>query len=427
MDRELLLKVKQHFGIIGNAPALNDALELSVQVAATDMSVLVIGESGAGKEFIPKIIHENSYRKHGPYQPVNCAGIPEGTIDSELFGHEKGAFTGAIADRKGYFEEADGGTIFLDEVADLPLSTQARLLRVLEYGEYKRVGSSKVLKTNVRVVAATNKDMSEEIRANRFRADLYYRLSAMTIHMPPLRDRQDDIALIFRKFISDVTNRYRMPNLTLTDEARQQLLRYRWPGNVRELKNVADQVVVMASASGSEEITAEMLQGIFSSAINTMPAVYRPEGSGGSEAGFSTEREILYKVLFDMKKDMRDLKELVNLLMQKNHMEMPADLYTFMPEEPAASVQAAVHTPVQSAEAVRPTHISAPVSLHKKDNAHITEAREYVEESLSLEELEKQAIIKALERNGGKRKNAAADLNISERTLYRKISQYKLD
>jgi len=442
MDNEALLKVKQRFGIIGNAGALNQALDLALQVAPTDMSVLVLGESGAGKEFIPRVIHEYSPRKHGPYQPVNCAGIPEGTIDSELFGHEKGAFTGAIAERKGYFEEADGGTIFLDEVADLPLSTQARLLRVLEYGEYKRVGSSKVQKTNVRVVAATNKDLSQAIKNNQFRADLYYRLSAMTIHVPSLRERPDDIAILFRKFISDVCYRYKMPSVNLSQPAKELLLSYRWPGNVRELKNVADQVAVKASADGLTEVGPEVLRAIFTNAIDTMPAVYHHDSIGSSDGNYATEREILYKVLFDMKKDMRDLKELVNVLMRKNNMEMPtamrdASYKTWQPllenSEPSYREEQS-YGPAQEYEVVQPSRITSQVAgqnvthpaQHVKDASHIQEAQEYVEEALSLDELEKQAIKKALERNNGRRKDAAADLNISERTLYRKITQYNL-
>lgn len=421
MDNGVLLKVKQRFGIIGNAPQLNQALDLAVQVAPTDMSVLVLGESGAGKEFIPQVVHEYSPRRHGPYQPVNCAGIPEGTIDSELFGHEKGAFTGAIAERKGYFEEADGGTIFLDEVADLPMSTQARLLRVLEYGEYKRVGSSKVMKTNVRVVAATNKDMSQAIKANRFRADLYYRLSAMTIHVAPLRDRQEDIPLLFRKFVSDVAYRYKMPSLTLTEEAKRLLLNYRWPGNIRELKNVADQVVVKASALRVGEVGPEMLQDIFTNAIDTMPALYHPDGLGSGDGNYATEREILYKVLFDMKKDIRDLKQLVHVLMSKNHSEMPSDNV----ESPYKSWELLQDVP--SYEVIHSPEVKAKVSSFNKDTSNIQEAQEYVEESLSLDDMEQQAIKKALERNNGRRKEAAAELKISERTLYRKINQYNLE
>lgn len=414
MTTEELLQVKQRFGIIGNAPTLNRAIDVAVQVAPTDLSVLVTGESGSGKEFFPQIIHYYSARKHGPYQPVNCAAIPEGTIDSELFGHEKGAFTGAIAERKGYFEVADGGTIFLDEVADLPSSTQARLLRVLESGEFIRVGSSKVMKTNVRVVAATNKDMSESIKNGRFRADLFYRLNAIPIYVPPLRERPgEDILRLFRKFTSEVSQKYQMPNVQLTEDAKALLTNYRWPGNIRELKNVAERISVLET---QREIPAEVLKEIFETSMDKMPVLYNGGSQSSDGASFSTEREILYKVLFDMKKDMNDLKALVHNLMQKNGLDeshLPAAIFTAYDEND--------HTQVVPSAQIQPTPI-----IHKKDISHIQEASEYVEESMSLEDMEKEAIRKALDRNKGRRKNAAADLNISERTLYRKIKEYHL-
>ncbi|MBO5768700.1 MAG: sigma-54-dependent Fis family transcriptional regulator, partial [Bacteroidales bacterium] len=403
MSREELIAIKQRFQIIGDTPALNRAIDIAVQVAPTDLSVLVTGESGSGKEFFPNIIHQYSRRKFGPYYPINCAAIPEGTIDSELFGHEKGAFTGAIADRKGYFEVADGGTIFLDEVAELPLPTQARLLRVLESGEFIRVGASKVMKTNVRVVAATNQDMSEAIRSGRFRADLYYRLNAISIIVPPLRERPDDILRLFRKFTSEVTEMYRMPNVQLTEDAKQLMLSYRWPGNIRELKNLAERVAVLAK---QQEITAEDIKDYIDTSINTMPVLYGELNDHASQhRSFNNEREILYQVLFDMKKDMRDLKALVHDLMQNNQVDASrvSQLYPIYEEEPAVSVST----------------VPVSVEIPLKDVTPVqAETAEYVDASLSLEDMEKDAIRKALERHGGRRKNAAEELNISERTLY---------
>ena len=412
MSREELIAIKQRFQIIGDTPALNRAIDIAVQVAPTDLSVLVTGESGSGKEFFPNIIHQYSRRKFGPYYPINCAAIPEGTIDSELFGHEKGAFTGAIADRKGYFEVADGGTIFLDEVAELPLPTQARLLRVLESGEFIRVGASKVMKTNVRVVAATNQDMSEAIRSGRFRADLYYRLNAISIIVPPLRERPDDILRLFRKFTSEVTEMYRMPNVQLTEDAKQLMLSYRWPGNIRELKNLAERVAVLAK---QQEITAEDIKDYIDTSINTMPVLYGELNDHASQhRSFNNEREILYQVLFDMKKDMRDLKALVHDLMQNNQVDASrvSQLYPIYEEEPAVSVST----------------VPVSVEIPLKDVTPVqAETAEYVDASLSLEDMEKDAIRKALERHGGRRKNVAEELNISERTLYRKIKLYHLD
>lgn len=403
-------QVKQRFGIIGNAPELNRAIDVAVQVAPTDLSVLITGESGVGKESFPQIIHQFSHRKHGPYIAVNCGAIPEGTIDSELFGHEKGSFTGALADRKGYFEVADGGTIFLDEVGELPLATQARLLRVLESGEFIRVGSSKTMKTNVRIVAATNINMVEAITNNRFREDLYYRLNTVPISVPPLRDRSDDILRLFRKFASDFAEKYRMPVVQLTDGAKSVLTSFRWPGNIRQLKNIAEQISIIEQ---QREITPEILHTYLpENSFEKYPAIY----SGGhvtasEQRSFNNEREILYQVLFDMKKDMNDLKNLVNEIMRKNGMDAsPFPEKEYKPYAPFYPSEA------PQKEAIRPV-----------TDPNIQDTEEYVEESYSLEDMEKEAIRKALDRNGGKRKNAAADLNISERTLYRKIKEYKLD
>jgi len=402
-------QVKQRFSIIGNAPELNRAIDVAVQVSPTDLSVLITGESGVGKESFPQIIHQFSHRKHGPYIAVNCGAIPEGTIDSELFGHEKGSFTGALADRKGYFEVADGGTIFLDEVGELPLATQARLLRVLESGEFIRVGSSKTMKTNVRIVAATNMNMVEAIHSNRFREDLYYRLNTVPISVPPLRDRADDILRLFRKFASDFAEKSRMPAFERKEKAKSILTAYRWPGNIRQLKNIAEQISIIEQ---QREISAAILRTYLpDSSFEKFPAIYTGSHVSSSEQrSFNNEREILYQVLFDMKKDMTDLKALVNEIMQKNGMD--ADAFPDREFKPYAPFYPSEATPKEA----RPA--SAP---------NIQDTEEYVEESYSLEEMEKDAIRKALSRNGGKRKNAASDLNISERTLYRKIKEYKLD
>jgi len=397
-------QVKQRFSIIGNAPDLNRAIDVAVQVAPTDLSVLITGESGVGKESFPQIIHQFSHRKHGAYIAVNCGAIPDGTIDSELFGHEKGSFTGALADRKGYFEVADGGTIFLDEVGELPLSTQARLLRVLESGEFIRVGSSKIMKTNVRIVAATNINLAEAIKINRFREDLYYRLNTVPIYVPPLRDRSDDILRLFRKFATDFAEKYRMPVIQLTDEAKSVLTSFRWPGNIRQLKNITEQISIIEQ---QREITGPILRSYLpDSSLEKYPAIYDGEHSFDQKT-FNNEREILYQVLFDMKKDMNDLKVLVNDIMQKDGM-----VNKNFPDKKYA--------PVFTADI-------PPKDVHPVSSPNIQDTEEYVEESFSLEDMEKNAIRKALERNGGKRKNAAADLNISERTLYRKIKEYKLD
>lgn len=393
-------QVKQRFGIIGNNAALDRAIEVALQVAATDLSVLITGESGVGKETFPQIIHQYSARKHGQYIAVNCGAIPEGTIDSELFGHEKGSFTGALSDRKGYFEVADGGTIFLDEVGELPVPTQARLLRILESGEFIKVGSSKVLKTNVRIVAATNVNMLKAVKEGKFREDLYYRLNTVPIQVPPLRDRREDIVLLFRKFAADCAEKYRMPTLRLSDDAKEALMAYRWPGNVRELKNLTERISVIEP---NREITAFELRKYLPEAESTHLPVLVPKQE--DQKMFNNEREILYQVLFDMKKDVNELKKLVHEIMSGNVAVSHEQSYT-----PA---QTNLH--------------HTPATIHPQPIHQIEEPEEYVEESLSLEDVEKEMIKKALERHGGKRKNAANDLKISERTLYRKIKEYNLD
>lgn len=401
---------------------LNRALEKAMQVAPTDISVLVTGESGVGKEVIPKIIHALSHRKHAKYIAVNCGAIPEGTIDSELFGHEKGAFTGATQTRSGYFEVADGGTIFLDEVGELPLPTQVRLLRVLENGEFMKVGSSQVQKTNVRIVAATNMIMMEGIRKGKFREDLYYRLSTVEIHIPPLRQRQEDIHLLFRKFASDFGNKYKMPTIRLEDEAVQLLQKYRWPGNIRQLRNVAEQISVLEE---SRIISAATLNAYLPNASDSnLPAIVHARAREGD---FSNEREILYKVLFDMKGDLNDLKKLTLELLktsdtakvQQEQESLIRKIYGDNGEEPAEDGEALEVLPLPKHRTEKPAE--APV----EDKYHFAEEIEE-EETLSLQEKEIELIKKSLDRNRGKRKAAAAELGISERTLYRKIKQYDL-
>ena len=412
-----LQQVKQRFGIIGNAPLLNRALEVAIQVAPTDISVLVTGESGTGKEIIPQVIHHLSSRKHGEYIAVNCGAIPEGTIDSELFGHEKGSFTGAHGSRQGYFEVADGGTIFLDEVAELPMQTQVRLLRVLETGEFIRVGSSKVLKTNVRVVAATNENMQRAIASGKFREDLFYRLSTVPISLPPLRGRQEDIHLLFRKFASDFADKYRMPAVKLNDDAVRVLEGYSWPGNIRQLKNLVEQISVIET---KREIDALTLSSYLPAEKEKVPAVIN-DGAGGDN--FS-ERELMYKFLFDMKKDLSELKKLVvELIGQGGELTLDHDqtalVNRFYQEVHPGTAQTRILPPAGNAESPQ---VHYPV--HREED--IYESHEELEESLSLEDREKELIQKALEKHRGKRKYAAAELGISERTLYRKIKEYNL-
>ncbi len=416
-----IMGVKQRFGIIGSDPALDHAINVAVQVAGTDLSVLVTGESGVGKERFPQIIHEYSARKHFPCIAVNCGAIPEGTIDSELFGHEKGSFTGAIAERKGYFEEADKGTIFLDEVGELPLTTQVRLLRVLETGEFIKVGSSKVQKCDVRVVAATNLDMQKAIAEGRFREDLYYRLCSVPIAVPPLRNRGTDIYLLFRKFAVDFSEKYKMPPVSLTDEARQLLMRYPWPGNVRQLKNVTEQISVLET---TREVTKDVLLNYLPSrSESSLPVL--ASSAASADKSFNNEREILYQVLFDMKKDVNDLKKLVNDMIRSGKVDVShlptAELQSVFQKDYAEIVNDSFGKQVDT---IDDAYSSAPMPANRED---VIEAAAEVKEPLSLEEAEKEMIRKALERNNNKRKNAAQELNISERTLYRKIKEYGLD
>ena len=435
MIKAEIQSVKLRFGIIGNTNGLNRAIDIAMQVAPTDLSVLVTGESGVGKESFPQIIHQFSRRKHGPYIAVNCGAIPEGTIDSELFGHEKGAFTGAISDRNGYFAEANGGTIFLDEVGELPLSTQARLLRVLESGEYIKVGSSKVQKTDVRIVAATNVDFSEAIAEGRFREDLYYRLNTVPIKVPPLRERADDIILLFKKFAADFAEKYHMPSIQLTEEAKHMLVAYPWPGNIRQLKNITEQISIIET---NRDITPDILQNYLpAQTLSKLPALLgiKPTGSG---RGFESEREILYQVLFDMRRDVTELKKLVNTLMEerahhqatqsampetnKMHFiqQTPPPMETTVVETPSMVIDPVVHE-ASTVSRITPVH---PIQMSEEKPQ---EPEEYPIENLSLEDVEKEMIRKALERHNGRRKNAANDLKISERTLYRKIKEYGLE
>ncbi len=421
--------IKNKFGIVGADPSLNRAIDVAVQVASTDLSVLVTGESGVGKEKFPQIIHLNSARKHNKYIAVNCGAIPEGTIDSELFGHVKGSFTGATSDRKGYFEEANGGTIFLDEVGELPLSTQVRLLRVLEAGEYMKVGSSEVYKTNVRVVAATNLDMQRAISEGKFREDLYYRLNTVPINVPPLRQRGDDIYLLFRKFATDFAEKYKMPAVSLSTEAKMLLLRYPWPGNVRQLKNVTEQISVLET---EREISHDVLLSYLpkQSITSNLPVLSSPS----SDKTFNSEREILYQVLFDMKKDMNDLKKLVNDIMQNANVNVEnisslssTDSHNIQNLRRQFSDIHELTDEYDSPVAVSPAPVQ-PVGVTKIKTQHdIQDMAEYVEENFSLEDAEKDMIKKALEKHSNKRKYAAQDLKISERTLYRKIKQYGLE
>ena len=406
MTNAEIQQVKLRFGIIGNNETLFRDIDIAIQVAPTDLAVLITGESGVGKENFPQIIHQYSKRKHGQYIAVNCGAIPEGTIDSELFGHEKGAFTGAIGERKGYFGEANGGTIFLDEVGELPMSTQARLLRVLESGEFIKVGSSKVQKTDVRIVAATNVNLMSAIAEGRFREDLYYRLNTVPIQVPPLRERGDDVLLLFRKFATDFAEKYRMPPIQLTEDAKQELLAYSWPGNVRQLKNITEQISIIET---NRDIDAKILQ----SYLPTMNAQRLPAVMGGRDSKtFESEREILYTVLFDMRQEVAELKKMVHNLMAERNNSVPSV------EQSTVAASTATNT--------LPTIIHQ-VKTPLPDIQEVPDATEYVEESLSLDDVEKEMIRKALEKHNGKRKSAAQDLNISERTLYRKIQEYGLD
>ena len=421
---ESIQSTKQRFEIIGQDPKLNRALEKAIQVAPTDISVLVTGESGVGKESIPKIIHSLSHRKHAKYIAVNCGAIPEGTIDSELFGHEKGAFTGATQTRSGYFEVADGGTIFLDEVGELPLTTQVRLLRVLENGEFLKVGSSQVQKTDVRIVAATNVNMFEAIKKEKFREDLYYRLSTVEIQIPPLRDRKEDIHLLFRKFASDFSQKYKMPTIRLDEGAVVLLLKYRWPGNIRQLRNIAEQISVLEEKRAISTTTLNSY--LPSDPGSNLPAVIK---TSKSESDFSSEREILYKVLFDMKGDLNDLKKLTMELLKNNDSQKVQDenenLIRKIYGDDEEDIETQDATEMEVLRLPEPKQEQAYNPLPQEDKYHFAEEIQE-EETLSLHEKEIELIKKSLERNRGKRKAAAAELGISERTLYRKIKQYDL-
>lgn len=417
MNDSEIQNIKQRFGIIGNSPSLNHAIEVAGQVAPTDMTVLITGESGSGKESFSKIIHHLSARKHGKFIAINCGAIPEGTIDSELFGHEKGSFTGASEARKGYFEVSNEGSIFLDEIGEMPLATQARLLRVLEYGEFIKVGSSKVLKTNVRVVAATNIDLLESVENGKFRQDLYYRLNTVPIYVPALRDRGADIELLFRKFASDFSEKYKVKPLFLTEDAKLSLMKYRFPGNIRQLKNLAEQISVLEI---NREITNEKLLKYLPAKSNYLPALYKQQPE--HEKSNLSERDLLYKVLFDMRKDVNELKTLVHGMIKdeavdQNGIENASTQLFRNQSEPSISTEV---TPspyvIDSSE---PTYDFDNI----EDISHETER----DESLSIEAKEKELIIKALRKNNNKRKYAARDLGISERTLYRKIKQFEID
>ena len=388
-----ILRVKQRFGIIGNAESLNRVIAIALRVAPTDLSVLITGESGVGKEFFPRIIHENSARKHNKYIAVNCGAIPEGTIDSELFGHEKGSFTGALEAHKGYFEEADGGTIFLDEVGELPLATQVRLLRVLQSGEFIRVGSSKVQRTNVRVVAATNNNLQQAIDSGRFREDLFFRLNTVPIEVPPLRERKEDIPLFFRKFAADVAVQYKMPSVVLTDEARGVLMSYYWRGNIRQLKNVAEQISALET---SREITAEVLRKYLEPVSTSAPTM---SFAGGGSQEYASERELLYKILFDMRSDINELKRMLSSVLQGQpvHPQQPAEVRNYLPE--------AVVT--QPAEVVDYAESEVVVDEPQRER---TKA-----------DMQREQILQALKNNKGRRRDAARDLFLSERTLYRRM------
>lgn len=412
MDSSKIQSVKQQFGIIGSDPGLLRAIDTAIQVAHTDLTVLITGESGVGKEYFPQIIHQNSVRKHAKYFAVNCGAIPEGTIDSELFGHVKGAFTDAVSERKGYFSEADGGTIFLDEVGELPMATQARLLRVLENGEFLRVGSSKVEKTNVRIVCATNVNLPEAINEGRFREDLYYRLNTVPINVPPLRKRGDDVILLFKKFALDFSAKYAVPKIQLSESAKNAISSYSWPGNIRQLKNVAEQISLLEM---QREVTYETMKKYLpqQTQMNLPARLASPSVKGKT---FESEREILYSVLFDMRRDITELKKQVDELMGSVHKE-DIPLYATAHEISVPSAQ------------MQPTtiHISPIKEATEPLQRSVIESEEYVEETLSLDDMERMAILRALERHRGKRREAAKELNISERTLYRKIKEYGLD
>ncbi|MFA7609233.1 MAG: sigma-54 dependent transcriptional regulator [Bacteroidales bacterium] len=423
-----LYLIKQRFGIIGNSPLLNHAIEVAIQVAPTDLTVLIIGESGTGKEFFPKIIHTYSARKHGPYIAVNCGAIPEGTIDSELFGHEKGSFTGAIDSRKGYFEVANGGTILLDEVGDLPLSTQVRLLRVLETGEFMRVGSSKVMKTDVRVVAATNANLQEAIAKGKFREDLFYRLSTIPIYIKPLRERKEDIPLLFQKFSTDIAEKYNVPPITLTDDALEMLINYKWPGNVRQLKNVAEQMTIIEK---NRKINAETLKKYLPEEKLNLPILL----SELSDKDSISERELIYKYLIDMRRDLNEIKKIVFKYLLSNQ-PIDADTAQKINDMSVSSLPIKIieQDSYQSINDFRIDEHSINKFKDKTEDAVAYVVEDSVEDSnddsnenLSLQDNEKELIVRAIKKHNGRRKLAAEELGISERTLYRKIKEYNLE
>jgi len=402
--------IKQRFGVIGNSEKLNRAIDIAMQVASTDLSVLITGESGTGKEIFPQIIHHLSPRKHNSYIVVNCGAIPEGTIDSELFGHEKGAFTGAVGTRKGYFETANEGTIFLDEVAELPLSTQVRLLRVLESGEFMKVGSSKILKTDVRVITATNVNVLKAVQERKFREDLYYRLNTVPIVIPALKERKEDIILLFRKFAQDFSEKYQMPSIKLNDDAKNLLLNYRWPGNIRQLKNLTEQLSIVGQ---SRNISSEEMQMYLPNYENNqLPALYK----GIDNETFASEREILYKILFDMKKDMNDMKKVIQKLLNGNEIQ-----------NNVSESSDFINSFYSNDNFVEESQANNQYNARPEKNLNIQDTEELIEESLSIEAKEIELIKKALDRYKGKRKLASKDLGISERTLYRKIKEYKIE
>ena len=419
MSKQAIQQVKQRFSIIGVSNELERAIDTALQVAPTDLSVLITGESGVGKENFPQIIHQYSKRKHGPYFAVNCGSIPEGTIDSELFGHEKGSFTGATSNRKGYFESANGGTLFLDEVGELPFSTQARLLRVLETGEFIKVGSSKVEQSDVRVVAATNMNVIQAVEKGKFREDLYYRLNSVPIRIPPLRDRKEDIQLLFRKFAGDCAERYMMPPISLTNEAKEMLVKYRWPGNIRQLKNITEQISVIEQ---ERLITPEILKRYLPTQEVGMVPVLASDIHDGEGRTFANEREILYQVLFDMKRDLNDLKRVVKDMLAKDG-GTKRSLKTDALLQDTLADASQFRIPVRYSE----KFLQSPFTTEDDDKNDFHNATEYIEETMSLSEVERDMIIEALNRNEGNRRQAAKDLKISERTLYRKIKEYKLD
>lgn len=423
-----LQSIKNRFGIIGNAPALNHALNTAVQVAATDLTVLIVGESGVGKEVFSQIIHALSSRKHNPFIAVNCGAIPEGTIDSELFGHEKGAFTGAVDSRKGYFETVSGGTIFLDEIGEMPLGTQARLLRVLETGEFIRVGSSKVQKTDVRVIAATNRELLEFTQKGRFREDLYYRLSTVPIRVPSLRDRKEDILLLFRKFVVDFSERYKTIPVQLDDEAKQVLINYGWQGNVRELKNIAEQISVLST---NPQINGAALKNFLPEKNKNGLPVLANQAHNNND--FSNEREILYKLFFDMKKDVTELKKMFLEILQNPSLAGSAANFTrdsLMNDFHTGGEISNAITNTNNNNAIQPAYLSQPSSGNHQPMIITDDSiqlHEEIEESLNIMDKEKELIVKALKKHKGKRRDASLDLGISERTLYRKLKEYDID